>query len=61
MNLTSSNGSVQASEQLRAVLQMLLSDLPSDLPVLFLGTSPVTAKELNEDALALFGRHLYVH
>jgi hypothetical protein len=59
VNLTSSNGSVQASEQLRAVLQMLLSDLPSDLPVLFLGTSPVTAKELNEDALALFGRHFF--
>jgi len=45
----------QAHEQLRAVLKMLLGDLPSDLPVLFLGTACVRSKDLDEDIRALFG------
>lgn len=47
-------GRWQAHEQLRAVLKMLLGDLPSDLPVLFLGTASVCGKDL-EDIRALFG------
>ena len=50
-------GRWQAHEQLRAVLKMLLGDLPSDLPVLFVGTASVCGKDLAEEIRALFGHN----
>jgi len=57
LSLTFFPGIGQAHEQLRAVLKMLLGDLPSDLPVLFLGTACVSAKDLDEGILSLFGHN----
>jgi hypothetical protein len=47
-----------AHEQLRAVLKMLLGDLPFELPVLFLGTASVCGKDLDKEIRTLF-RHNY--
>ena len=55
--LTLARGHWQAHEQLRAVLKMLLGDLPSDLPVLFLGTASVCGKDVDEEIRTLFGHN----
>jgi hypothetical protein len=57
VRLTFVRGRWQAHEQLRAVLKMLLGDLPSELPVLFLGTASVCGKDLDEEIRALFGHN----
>lgn len=44
-----------APASLRATLTMLLSDLPSELPLLLLATADVPLAELDADALKLFG------
>ena len=44
-----------APASLRATLSMLLSDLPSALPLLLLATADVPLSDLDEDALKLFG------
>ena len=44
-----------APASLRAILTMLLADLPPDLPLLLLATADVPAEELDADALKLFG------
>lgn len=46
--------------QLRAVLVMLLAELPSNLPVLFLATAKVPQGELDEQVASLFGSSMYV-
>ena len=46
--------------QLRAVLLMLLAELPSNLPVLFLATAKVPQDELDEQVTSLFGSSMYV-
>ena len=46
--------------QLRAVLLMLLAELPSNLPVLFLATAKVPQDELDEQVARLFGSSMYV-
>ena len=46
--------------QLRAVLLMLLAELPSNLPVLFLATAKVPQDELDEQVASLFGSSMYV-
>ncbi|KAJ4779666.1 ATPase family AAA domain-containing protein [Rhynchospora pubera] len=43
-----------AHEQLKAVLLTLLDDLPSNLPVLLLGTSTVSFEQLDEDCASIF-------
>ncbi|CAI0397077.1 unnamed protein product [Linum tenue] len=43
-----------AHEQLRAVLQTLLEELPSDLPVLLLGTSSVLPPEIDGNPYSVF-------
>ncbi|KAK7262577.1 hypothetical protein RJT34_30151 [Clitoria ternatea] len=43
-----------AHEQLRAVLLTLLEELPSDLPILLLGTSSVALDEIEEVPLSVF-------
>ncbi|KAG6592992.1 ATPase family AAA domain-containing protein, partial [Cucurbita argyrosperma subsp. sororia] len=43
-----------ADEQLRAVLLTLLEELPSDLPILLLGTSLVSLAEVDEKASMIF-------
>ncbi|EFJ08946.1 hypothetical protein SELMODRAFT_428490 [Selaginella moellendorffii] len=48
-----------AQEQLRTVLLMLLADLPSNLPLLLLGTSSARKSELDDEACSVFGRHIY--
>lgn len=57
VRLTFVHGRWQAHEQLRAVLKMLLGDLPFELPVLFLGTAAVCGKDLDEEIHALFGHN----
>ncbi|KAG6554152.1 hypothetical protein Mapa_004068 [Marchantia paleacea] len=47
-----------AHDQLRAVLLMLLADLPSDLPVLLLGTCAGSLDEIDPDAVSIFGTNL---
>ncbi|KAL0036308.1 hypothetical protein WJX77_001773 [Trebouxia sp. C0004] len=44
-----------APASLRATLTMLLSDLPSELPLLLLATADVPLTDLDADALKLFG------
>jgi SpoVK/Ycf46/Vps4 family AAA+-type ATPase len=44
-----------APGSLRAVLWALLADLPPDLPLLLLATADAPARELDPEALALFG------
>ncbi|KAF3336597.1 ATPase family AAA domain-containing protein [Carex littledalei] len=49
-----------AHEQLKAVLLTLLDDLPSNLPVLLLGTSTVSFEQLDEDCASIFtSRNMY--
>ncbi|CAL5087363.1 unnamed protein product [Urochloa decumbens] len=43
-----------AHEQLKAVLLTLLNELPSNLPVLLLGTSPVAFTDLEEECASIF-------
>lgn len=45
---------MQAHEQLRAVLLTLLEELPSDLPILLLGTSSVALAEVEEVPSSVF-------
>lgn len=45
---------LQAHEQLRAVLLTLLNELPSNLPVLLLGTSSVAFTDLEEECASIF-------
>uniref|UniRef100_A0A2N9IMJ5 Bromo domain-containing protein n=1 Tax=Fagus sylvatica TaxID=28930 RepID=A0A2N9IMJ5_FAGSY len=45
---------LQAHEQLRAVLQTLLEELPSDLPILLLGTSSVPLAEIEDVPSSVF-------
>lgn len=45
---------LQAHEQLRAVLQTLLEELPSDLPILLLGTSAVPLSEIEDLPSSVF-------
>lgn len=45
---------MQAHEQLKAVLQTLLEDLPSHLPIFLLGTCSVPLDELPEDPSSIF-------
>lgn len=52
---------LQAHEQLRAVLLTLLNELPSNLPVLLLGTSSVAFTDLEEECASIFSsRNVYV-
>ena len=52
---------LQAHEQLRAVLLTLLEELPSDLPILLLGTSSVALAEVEEVPPSVFPhRSVYV-
>lgn len=46
-----------AHEQLKAVLMTLLEELPSDLPILLLGTSSVSLTKLDEDSTSIFALH----
>ncbi|KAJ1433730.1 P-loop containing nucleoside triphosphate hydrolase [Sesbania bispinosa] len=46
-----------AHEQLRAVLLTLLEELPSDLPILLLGTSSVAPAEVEEVPTSVFPHH----
>ncbi|KAF8701105.1 hypothetical protein HU200_033758 [Digitaria exilis] len=49
-----------AHEQLRAVLLTLLNELPSNLPVLLLGTSSVAFTDLEEECASIFSsRNVY--
>ncbi|KAJ7543313.1 hypothetical protein O6H91_09G032800 [Diphasiastrum complanatum] len=48
-----------AHDQLRTVLLMLLADLPSDLPVLLLGTATIARSEIDREALSIFGHHIF--
>ncbi|KAL3678186.1 hypothetical protein R1sor_021142 [Riccia sorocarpa] len=48
-----------AHDQLRAVLLMLLADLPSDLPVLLLGTCAGALDEIDSDAVTIFGTNVH--
>ncbi|KAG9447071.1 hypothetical protein H6P81_013199 [Aristolochia fimbriata] len=49
-----------AHEQLKAVLLTLLEELPSDFPILLLGTSSVPFSELEEEASSIFAhRNVY--
>lgn len=49
-----------AHEQLRAVLLTLLNELPSNLPVLLLGTSSVVFTDLEEECASIFSsRNVY--
>lgn len=53
---------LQAHEQLKAVLRTLLEELPSDFPILLLGTSSTTPSELEAmGATSVFShRNMYV-
>lgn len=52
---------LQAHEQLRAVLQTLLDELPSDLPILLLGTSTLPLAEIEDVPSTVFSaRSVYV-
>uniref|UniRef100_A0A1D1Z3E2 ATPase family AAA domain-containing protein At1g05910 n=1 Tax=Anthurium amnicola TaxID=1678845 RepID=A0A1D1Z3E2_9ARAE len=46
-----------AHEQLKAVLLTLLEELPSNSPILLLGTSSVPYGELDDDSTSIFGQH----
>ncbi|XP_068647706.1 ATPase family AAA domain-containing protein At1g05910-like [Aristolochia californica] len=49
-----------AHEQLKAVLLILLEELPSEFPILLLGTSTVPFSELEEEASSIFAhRNVY--
>ncbi|XP_072965752.1 ATPase family AAA domain-containing protein At1g05910 isoform X1 [Typha angustifolia] len=49
-----------AHEQLKAVLLTLLEELPSNLPILLLGTSTVSFNKLDEDSTSIFAfRNVY--
>ncbi|KAI3936025.1 hypothetical protein MKX01_021455 [Papaver californicum] len=51
---------VLAHGQLKAVLLSLLEELPSDFPILLLGTSSVPLDQLDEEASSVFApRHVY--
>lgn len=45
---------MQAHEQLRAVLLTLLEELPSNIPILLLGTSSVPYDEVDEVPPSIF-------
>lgn len=50
----------QADGQLKAVLLTLLEELPSDMPILLLGTSSVPFSELDEESSLVFAhRNVY--
>lgn len=50
----------QAHEQLKAVLMTLLEELPSNLPILLLGTSSVPLDKLEEECASIFAlRNVY--
>ncbi|GFP81300.1 ATPase family aaa domain-containing protein at1g05910, partial [Phtheirospermum japonicum] len=50
-----------AHDQLRAVLRTLLEELPSDLPVLLLGTSSMALADICDNPLTIFSdRNVYV-
>lgn len=52
---------LQAHEQLRAVLQTLLDELPSDLPILLLGTCTLPLAEIEDVPSSVFSaRSVYV-
>lgn len=52
---------LQAHEQLRAVLLTLLEELPSDLPILLLGTSLIPLAEIDGNPHSVFPqRTVYV-
>lgn len=53
----------QAHEQLKAVLMTLLEELPSDFPILLLGTSSVPLAEIvaDEPSPIFLLRNVYVH
>lgn len=52
---------LQAHEQLRAVLLTLLEELPSDLPILLLGTSSILLAEFDGNPYSVFPqRSVYV-
>lgn len=52
---------LQAHEQLRAVLLTLLEELPSDLPILLLGTSSISLAEFDGNPYSIFPqRSVYV-
>ncbi|OIT19172.1 atpase family aaa domain-containing protein [Nicotiana attenuata] len=46
-----------AHEQLKAVLQTLLEELPSDLPILLFGTSSVPLSDLPDEPSSVFLHH----
>ncbi|XP_019253371.1 PREDICTED: ATPase family AAA domain-containing protein At1g05910 isoform X2 [Nicotiana attenuata] len=46
-----------AHEQLKAVLQTLLEELPSDLPILLFGTSSVPLSDLPDEPSSVFSHH----
>ncbi|KAJ4844646.1 hypothetical protein Tsubulata_033637 [Turnera subulata] len=48
-----------AHDQLRAVLQTLLEEMPSDLPILLLGTSSAPVSEIDGNPLSIFSRSVY--
>lgn len=50
-----------AHEQLKAVLMTLLEELPSNLPILLLGTSSVPLSELDEGCTSIFALHNVYH
>ena len=54
---------LQAHEQLKAVLRTLLEELPSDFPILLLGTSSTPPSELETmGATSVFShRNMYVY
>jgi ATPase family AAA domain-containing protein 2 len=45
---------MQAHEQLRAVLLTMLEELPSDLPILLLGTSSAALADVEEVPTSVF-------
>lgn len=47
----------KAHEQLKAVLWTLLEELPSDFPILLLGTCSLPLAELDTDHLSVFPLH----
>lgn len=52
---------LQAHEQLRAVLLTLLEELPSDMPILLLGTSSIPLAEVEGELSSVFShRTMYV-
>ncbi|WOL04434.1 ATPase family AAA domain-containing protein [Canna indica] len=46
-----------ADVQLKAVLKTLLEELPSNLPILLMGTSSMSLSEMDEDSTSIFALH----